>query len=47
MKFEYNVVHKNSSQNFDNGHCLLKSKVTVGLQSFSRFTAIQMIGPIT
>ena len=31
MKFEYIVVYKSISENFDNGHCRIKVKVIVGL----------------
>ena len=31
MKFEYVVVYENISDKFDNGHCHIKVKVTVGL----------------
>ena len=41
MKFEYIVVYENISDKFDNGHCRIKVKVTVGL--FSPFTTIQTI----
>ena len=31
LKFEYVVVYANISDMFDNGHCRIKVKVTVGL----------------
>ena len=31
MKFESIVVNENISKNFDNGHCGIKVKVTVGV----------------
>ena len=34
MKFEYMVVYKNSSDEFDIEHHRIKVKVTVGLQKF-------------
>ena len=43
MKFKYIVVNKNNSDKFDNGHCQVKVKVTVGLENFSPFTTIQTI----
>ena len=47
MKFEHIVVYENISDKFDIGHCRTKVKVTVRLQIFSPFTAIQLSGPIT
>ena len=47
MKFENVVVYENISDKFDNGHCQIKVKVTVGLSNFSPFTTIQISGPIT
>ena len=43
MKFENVVVYENSLEQFHNGHWRIKVKVTVGLQMFSPFTAIQTI----
>ena len=43
MKLEYNVVYENSSDEFNIKHCQIKVKVTVGLQIFSEFTAIQTV----
>ena len=43
MKFEYMVVHENSWDESDIEHHRMKVKVTVGLQKFSPFTAIQTI----
>ena len=31
IKLEYSVVYENISDKFDNGHCLIKVKVMVGL----------------
>ena len=43
MKLEYIVVYENISDKFDNGHCRIKAKVTVGLRNFSPFITIQNI----
>ena len=43
MKFEYNVVYENSSEEFDIEQHRIKVKVTVGLQKFSPFTTIQTL----
>ena len=43
MKFEYMVVYENSSDEFDIEHHRIKVKVTVGIQMFSPFTAIQTV----
>ena len=45
MKFEYVVVYENISDKFDNGHCQIKVKVTVGL--FLHLTQYKLSGPIT
>ena len=37
MKLENIVVYENISDKFDNGHCRIKVKVTVGLLNFSPF----------
>ena len=41
MKLEYILVYENSLDKFDIEHHRIKVKVTVGLQKFSPFTAIQ------
>ena len=43
MKFKNFVVYEIKSDKFDIGHCWIKVKVTVGVQKFSPFTAIQTV----
>ena len=43
MKLEYTVVYENNPDKFDIEHGQIKVKVTVGLQLFSTFTAIQTV----
>ena len=40
-KFKYILVYENISDKFDNGHCRIKVKVTVGI--FSSFITMQTI----
>ena len=42
MKFEDVVVYENFSDKFDNGHCQIKVKVTVG-----HLPQYKLSGPIT
>ena len=42
-KLEYIVVYENSSDEFEIELCLIKVKVTVGIQKFSSFTTIQTV----
>ena len=42
MKFEYIVVYENISDKFDNGHCQIEGKVTVG-----HLPQYKLAGPIT
>ena len=41
MKFEYNIVNENITDEVDSGHCSVKVKVTTGL--FSPSTTIQTV----
>ena len=43
------VVYKNSSDQFDIGHCQIQAKITVttGLQNFSYFAQLKLSGTIT
>ena len=43
MKSEYIVVYENTSDKFDIEFHRIKVKVTVGVQKFSPFTAIQTV----
>ena len=43
MNFEYVVAYENITDKFDNGHCRIKVKVTVGIWNVSPFTTIQTI----
>ena len=45
IKLEYIVVYDNISDKFDNGHCRIKFKVTVGL--FVHLPQYKLLGPIT
>ena len=43
LKLEHIVVYKNSSDEFDIGHCPIKVKVTAWLWNFSLFTTIPTV----
>ena len=43
MKLEFVVLYENNSEEFDIEDCRIKVKVTVSLQKFSTFTAIQTV----
>ena len=45
MKFEYIVIYENISDKFDNGHCLIKVKVTVEI--VLHLPQYKLSGPIT
>ena len=43
MKLEHIVVYENISDKFDNGHCRIKVKVTVG---FEIFVILRKVGEV-